>query len=543
MATPTRDPAKQKRGSIDLATSLAMRAHVTGYENRIAGDGGANEDGEQVIDANGGVAPGALTRTATGKSRYSIQVAAGSSTRAPRRLTLKDVRPSNYRAVNAKDGLPVIRDSSELTAEWLTLVFRKRKYLEEDGQIVEIKKKSIGEGQGEYGDLSLLTIVKATGAKPTLPVNLIAKMCPQSANLPMFMLKGIYLNEAHFYNDFSVEGGGLPRPECYHVAADISASPPKFCFLIENAFLGAMGGDGQSLQYQRVDGISNVRHMEMVMDGLAKFHARWWGSGNKKPPMQWAMHPLINFLGLGRNAVPVLTKQAFKLLPQLMRDEVHPDGTPVTKWGAEYAPILKWRKPLMKRLRWVTKQLLRPPLTLCHCDSHLENIFFHERYAGGAAFIDFGNMRFQHALSDVAFFLGTCLEPEVRREHEMALLKRYWQQLVASGDVTDYSWSLCQHDYRMQHWCNLMQAIMAAPAYLKQRKQRAGMFAKSPKKSDQMQYDMYAAYNRRCAAALVDHDWISVVADAGTSCCPYFCCGCCCCGSGIDAVASPVQAA
>ena len=50
----------------------------------------------------------------------------------------------------------------------------------------------------------------------------------------------------------------------------------------------------------------------------------------------------------------------------------------------------------------------------CHNDTHLENIFFHERFPGGCAFIDFGNVFFGHGLSDVAFFISTCLEPEVR---------------------------------------------------------------------------------------------------------------------------------
>ena len=31
----------------------------------------------------------------------------------------------------------------------------------------------------------------------------------------------VYRNEAHFYNDFTIEGGGLPRPECYHVGAKL----------------------------------------------------------------------------------------------------------------------------------------------------------------------------------------------------------------------------------------------------------------------------------------------------------------------------------
>lgn len=310
----------------------------------------------------------------------------------------------------------------------------------------------------------------------------------------------------------------------YHVAADTRTSPPKFCFLIENAVMGAQGVGGDSLQYQRTEGISNEAHMRMVMTGLAKFHSTWWGT-KKKAPLQWAFHPITSLCGLGRNAIPLVTKQGFNLLPQLMADMMYPDGTPVPKFGADYEPLLKWRPIMVKRLRYLTKQLFRPPLTLCHCDTHLENVFFHERYPGGAAFIDFGNMRFQHALSDVAFFLGTCVEPDVRRQHEKALVRGYWEQLVAGG-VADYSWDLCWHDYRLQLWMAFLQAITAAPAYLKQRKARTGMFAPPEKitKGELTQREMYDSYNRRCAAAIIDHDIIQFIADTGTSCCGYFGC-------------------
>ena len=50
-----------------------------------------------------------------------------------------------------------------------------------------------------------------------------------------------------------------------------------------------------------------------------------------------------------------------------------------------------------------------------------------------------------------------------------------------------------------------IQAMTAAPAYLKQRNARTGMFAhpSERKESEQMQLDMYESYNRRCAAALI----------------------------------------
>ena len=38
----------------------------------------------------------------------------------------------------------------------------------------------------------------------------------------------------------------------------------------------------------------------------------------------------------------------------------------------------------------MARELVRPPLTLCHGDCHLENIFFGEHFEGGCMFIDFG---------------------------------------------------------------------------------------------------------------------------------------------------------
>ena len=232
--------------------------------------------------------------------------------------------------------------------------------------------------------------------------------------------------------------------------------------------------------------------------------------------------------GLLRNAIPFLSLQGLKLLPQLTSDELHADGvTPVAKFGTEYAQLLQWAPRIKGRLRYITRQLLRPPLTLCHCDTHLENIFFHDRYPGGCAFIDFGNMRFQHALSDVAFFLATCLEPEVRLAHERALVERYHATLTAMG-IQDYSLDLCWHDYRMQLWLAFVQAVTAAPDLVKQRKARTGMFAPPSEltKASKTLLEMYNSLNRRCAAALADHHWVGMVDDVSKSSFNYFGCSC-----------------
>ena len=94
------------------------------------------------------------------------------------------------------------------------------------------KKLSSGVKKPRGKSVDITTMIKPLpNSKKAL--DMIAKLCPQNCPMPSFILKFIYLNESHFYNDFTVEEGGLPRPECYHVGADLKSKPPKFIILQE----------------------------------------------------------------------------------------------------------------------------------------------------------------------------------------------------------------------------------------------------------------------------------------------------------------------
>ena len=54
------------------------------------------------------------------------------------------------------------------------------------------------------------------------------------------------------------------------------------------------------------------------------------------------------------------------------------------KFGAEFRELLATLLPCIRRRRHaVARELVRPPLTLCHGDAHLENVFFGEHFEGG----------------------------------------------------------------------------------------------------------------------------------------------------------------
>ena len=47
----------------------------------------------------------------------------------------------------------------------------------------------------------------------------------------------------------------------------------------------------------------------------------------------------------------------------------------------------------MQKLKWFVREVYKPPLTLCHGDVHMDNIFFDEAFPTGLKMIDFGDAK------------------------------------------------------------------------------------------------------------------------------------------------------
>jgi aminoglycoside phosphotransferase (APT) family kinase protein len=92
-----------------------------------------------------------------------------------------------------------------------------------------------------------------------------------------------------------------------------------------------------------------------------------------------------------------------------------------------------------------------------HGDFRLDNLLF-----GGprVAVVDWQTVKIGPALSDVAYFIGSALLPEVRRDHEAALVRSYHHQLAEAG-VT-LPWDECWADYRRYPFDGLLMGIVAS---------------------------------------------------------------------------------
>jgi 1,4-dihydroxy-2-naphthoyl-CoA hydrolase len=216
--------------------------------------------------------------------------------------------------------------------------------------------KPLGEGEGEFSELVLLAIEVNDGAKgaaPRLARHLVAKFSPP--DLSAVELAQVFGTEAHFYNDTSVEAGGLNRPEALYVGyckGSGCCGKRQYCIIMESA---AGTREAPTVCYKRVDGCNSPHHMRLAMRSLARFHARWW----QHPQASVLKHyshpftaggPLPKFPScIAITAWMLMFKNGLKALPHCFSTHPKYDGVP--KFAFEYAQFIMELRPVLRRRR------------------------------------------------------------------------------------------------------------------------------------------------------------------------------------------------
>lgn len=100
--------------------------------------------------------------------------------------------------------------------------------------------------------------------------------------------------------------------------------------------------------------------------------------------------------------------------------------------------------------------------SLVHYDYRLDNLLLDERQSPpGVAVVDWQSVVLGNPLGDVAYFLGAGLAPEVRRDVERDIVRRYHESLCREG-VTNYGWEQCWEDYRRGTFAGLVVTVIAS---------------------------------------------------------------------------------
>ncbi len=313
-----------------------------------------------------------------------------------------------------------------ITASWLSATLQSQVNL--NGTILESVEFAAATAQKSIiGEVVRLKL-HYDRASSTMPQSLIAKFpTPQPERRAYFASLGMYKREVYFYQQLA-EKIALRIPRCYFAAWD--AQHERGLLLLEDLAPARAGN--------RIAGCT-VAQAEHVIGEIACLHIDWW-ENPLLAQFDWlGIFDLQFFQERYRQSWQALPDNLIETLPAM-----------VISLGQQLVA-----KPDSLAALW------QAPLTLIHRDLQLDNIFFVED--GPPFIVDWQLIMQGRGVFDVANFLCWNLDPAVRRDHEMRILRQYHAGLLAGG-VQDYDWQQCVADYRL----SLMESFARVVAILGQ---------------------------------------------------------------------------
>ncbi len=307
-------------------------------------------------------------------------------------------------------------DLAQFTPSWLHDALRDSGVLG-GARIAEARAELVAADRGIGGTVARIRLVyegDAAGA----PASIIAKL-PSAIELTRGGGRFLRLpeREVRFYSELA-DRVPTRTPACYYAAVDDEGD--AFVLLIED--LGAMesGDDLVGTTPERAG---------RVVDALAAQHAAWWRSPDLDT-LEW-MPAVDEHARMWQRMFTTAWREHRDGLAELMPADLVPLGEAMTR-----------------HLGSAVTRLAESPPTLLHGDVRLDNLFFPDDSGTPVAAVDWSNASRGPGPYDLAYFMCVALDPEQRREHEQALLRRYVEALVAGG-VEGVTFEECFDIYRL----------------------------------------------------------------------------------------------
>jgi Phosphotransferase enzyme family len=316
--------------------------------------------------------------------------------------------------------LTVPRGRDDLTAEWLTAALSEAS----DGARVE-SLIAIPIGKGNVATSMRLI---PTWDRPTpAPASVVAKVpsSEETSRAAGFATR-TYELEAAFYNELAGTVW-VNRPTCYLARFDPDSL--GYVVLLEDK-APAEAGD-------QIEGCS-PDDAHAVMPELAALHAPRWGDP-RLLDLSWLDRPTPEAAQAMSDLIPTL----FGGFVDRYRDRVDPE-------------VLALSERLTGSLEGYLRD--RPhPWTVTHGDFRLDNLLFG---CPRVVVVDWQTVKLGVGLSDVAYFIGSALLLEDRRQHEANLVRAYHGFLTEFG--VDLAWPECWQGYRRYCFDGVLMAIAAS---------------------------------------------------------------------------------
>ncbi len=310
-------------------------------------------------------------------------------------------------------------DEGDVTAEWLSAI------LGED--VIAVDRQRIGDGL-----VGLNVRVTLERADPSLARSVVIKLPSTDATS---RATGIalrnYEREVCFYRDLA-RTVDIRVPLCHHGEWDPATG--DFVLVLED-MTPAETGD-------QVAGCDVGRAAAAVAE-LARLHGPRWDDPSLSA-VEW----------LGRWTGPEDTQQLKTIWDMVLPGFV---ATYARHLDSEAHELIEWFSSALPA--WVEGR--EGPLAVTHGDYRLDNLLF--GVDGGAppvTVVDWQTPGHHPPISDLAYFCGAGLVPEVRRRHEHQLLAVYVEGLDGYGVGVDDRWLWEQ--YRREAFAGVVMAVVAS---------------------------------------------------------------------------------
>jgi hypothetical protein len=269
-------------------------------------------------------------------------------------------------------------------------------------------------GTGQIGRCFRYRLELGGRPGPEVPRSLVAKFPSDDAkSRESGTALGLYRKEVQFYRELAGRLA-IPTPRCYFAAID--GRGPHFALLLED-MAPARQGD-------QITGCSVAVARAAVL-GLVGLHAPTWNDP-RVLGLDWVQESPGNNRELYRSVFPGFVARYGKSLePEVV---------------AIFAKLTETKGPPF--------EYPDAPKAITHVDYRLDNLLIDERSdPPRVTTVDWQTFLPGAPLSDVAYFLGASLLPELRRPVERELVRDYHARLIAAG-VSGYGFEQCWNDYR-----------------------------------------------------------------------------------------------
>ncbi|ROO84928.1 phosphotransferase family enzyme [Actinocorallia herbida] len=295
--------------------------------------------------------------------------------------------------------VPAVDTPDLLDPAWLTAAL--------GAPVTAVSAQRVGSGQ-----IGTCYRLELTGEG--VPPRLIAKLPAENIASRAF-LSSAYRTEVRFYQDIAPTVA-VRIPRCHY--SDISADGTTFTLLLEDA--------APSVQGDQLAGCL-PGHAEAAARNLAGLHGP-----------RWCDPTLLDLGWLGQ-----VGQEEAELLGDAFAPAVE---TFIDRFPGRLAP--EDAETLRDVARDVVSWAVARPerFGLVHGDYRLDNLLFPPSGDDVTA-VDWQTLSLGHPLRDVAFLLGTGLDPADRAACERDVVAAYHAELLTHG-VTDYSFEECFEDYR-----------------------------------------------------------------------------------------------